>query len=428
MNQQTGIYYVGGVVRDVLMGVEPKDRDYLVVGYTRDQMIKAGFTHTATAGGFPVFHHPETKEEYALARTEVKNGVGYKGFDTLFSPDVTIEEDLSRRDLTINAMAAEIMPDVNGYPVLSKIYDPFGGQIDIQNKILRHVNLQADPLRIFRIARFMARFGPGWVVAPETVKYCQEMPDDEIGSISYERVWTEIIKALNTDHPRRFFDFLHHVNKLHIFLPEISDLVSCEENVKWHPEGNTYEHTMLVLEQAAKRKANITVRLAALFHDIGKPLSGIRAKENEKYADRIGFFPGHDAIGSRMVYAIGKRFDKNLKDVAIITRNHMKLHVVNQMRHEKIMNLIVQFDVRHNSQKLNDFCEMGECDNKGRLGHENITDSVYAEFFAPYVEAIRNTVIPPGYFDKFKSSDRDAILDAKMRLYVKTFKENFKEN
>lgn len=260
------IYLVGGAVRDQLLNIPIKDRDYMVVGATVQEMLDKGYRQVGK--DFPVFLHPKTQQEYALARTERKTGVGYGGFSVYAAPDVTLEEDLLRRDLTINAIAQ----DETG-----RVFDPYGGQADIEQRLLRHVSdaFVEDPLRVLRVARFAARFQPlGFKVAPETMALMQRIAaSGELEALTPERVFQELDKALSTEAPQVFFEVLREAGGLAILFPEIEALFGIPQPEQWHPEIDTGIHTLMVLEQAARLSQDKQVRFAALVHDLGKALS-----------------------------------------------------------------------------------------------------------------------------------------------------------
>ena len=256
-------YLVGGAVRDELLGYPYKERDWVVVGATVDEMLAAGFQQVGK--DFPVFLHPETKEEYALARTERKTAAGYKGFDVHASPDVTLEEDLVRRDLTINAIAK----DEHG-----EVIDPYHGVGDIEERLLRHVSsaFSEDPVRILRIARFLARYAHlGFSIADETMQLMRTMVDNgEVDALVPERVWQEMHKALTERTPSRFIEVLRECGALARILPELDALFGVPQPEEHHPEIDTGIHTLLVLQQACKLSDDADVRFAALMHDLGK--------------------------------------------------------------------------------------------------------------------------------------------------------------
>lgn len=358
-NQNT--YLVGGAVRDKILGIEPKDKDYVVVGSNISDMIARGF-HPIQAT-FPVFIHPVTKEQYALARTEQSTGNGYNDFVLNFDDSVTLTEDLSRRDLTINAIAE----DLSG-----NIIDPLGGKKDIKNKIFRHCSdaFRDDPVRVLRLARFASVFGPDWSVADETVCLCHNMvKDGMLKSLTGERVFLELIKAFQSDYPRLFFDTLHHLGGLEDVFPEIHKMRSVVENLKWHPEGNTYEHVMLVLTAAKKSRSNPSQMYAALVHDFGKTLT-----PTEDYPKHYG----HEKSGIALVKEFGSRvriprvWNKKAK---ILTEFHMHMHKFEIMRSTKIVKMFDSMGAWNNPSIVKDLIILGIADARGKLGNEDADDS-----------------------------------------------------
>ncbi len=286
------VYLVGGAVRDGLLGLEVYDRDWVVVGATPEEMLADGFQQVGK--DFPVFLHPVTKEEYALARTERKAGVGYHGFEVFADPSVTLEEDLIRRDLTINAMAKS--PS-------GQVVDPYGGQKDIENKLLRHVSeaFAEDPLRVLRVARFAAKLAPfGFQLAPETQGLMTQMVSGgELSDLTPERVWQEVVKALNTESPSVFFAVLDRVGAVAVLFPELFALHNVTQPKKYHPEGDVWIHTMMVLDAAARLSKDPMVRFAALVHDLGKAIT-----PEELWPKHHG----HDAAGVPLVAELCQRY------------------------------------------------------------------------------------------------------------------------
>ena len=256
------VYLVGGAVRDALLGLSGSDRDWLVVGSTPEEMVSLGYQ--AVGKDFPVFLHPETREEYALARTERKTARGYKGFVVHAAPDVSLEEDLARRDLTINAIAQD--------PLSGEIFDPYGGRQDLTNKVLRHVTeaFREDPVRILRIARFAARF-PDFEVAPQTLALMRAMVDEgEVDALISERVWQEVARGLMAQQPSRMLQVLRACGALQRLLPEVDRLYGVPQRAEYHPEIDTGIHLEMVLDQSALHNAILEVRFACLCHDLGK--------------------------------------------------------------------------------------------------------------------------------------------------------------
>jgi tRNA nucleotidyltransferase (CCA-adding enzyme) len=350
------VYLVGGAVRDMLMGIEPKDKDYVVIGSTQEQMIMLGFKKVGA--DFPVFLHPETGDEYALARREKKIGVGYLGFESEFGVDVTLEDDQSRRDLTINSIAY----DNSGF------VDPFDGATDIENKILRHASdaFVEDPVRVLRIARFRARFGAEWKVATETKILIHNMAKagvlDELNS---ERVWKETSRALMEPNPRLFFDTLLECDALHVIFPEIYKLLTALESHRWHPEGNAYQHSMLCLTQAAKFNMDLESRFAVLVHDIGKGLTPFH---------HLPKHYGHDVNGVAAVKAFANRLTvpAKMRDRAMkSTRYHMCGHSLDKITSKTFVKMFDDMGALNDPQSVNVLHSVCICDERGRLGSEN---------------------------------------------------------
>jgi tRNA nucleotidyltransferase (CCA-adding enzyme) len=360
-------FLVGGAVRDMLMGVTPKDHDYVVVGSTVEEMLADGFTQVGA--DFPVFL--KDGEEYALARREKKTGVGYLGFESEFGVDVTLEEDLGRRDLTINSISMERMEDteffVSGDEGSYAVFDPYGGKDDLHNKVLRHTSnaFTEDPVRVLRLARFRARFGAEWSVASETKDLVHTMAKKGVlGELQAERVWKELSRALMEPFPRLFFDTLLECDALHVLFPEVYSLCSAMESRKWHPEGNAYEHTMLVLTQAALNDYDLESRLAALVHDFGK---GLTRKEN---------FPrhyGHDVNGVPVVENFCNRLTvpTKMRDRAMkACRYHMSMHKLDTLNPKTFVHMFMDMGSWNDPETIGVLYRVGVCDERGRLGSE----------------------------------------------------------
>lgn len=302
------VYLVGGAVRDGLLGREVHDRDYVVVGATHEEMIAKGFTQVGAA--FPVYLHPETKEEYALARTERKTGDGHTDFETFFSPDVTLVEDLSRRDLTINAMAADLET--------GEIIDPFGGITDLANKVLRHTTLAFldDPLRILRLFRFKSQLGHEWKIDPNTY-HLAFSNRHKLSHISAERKWKEMEKALNSNHFSFYAKSMAKIGEL----PELVALIGVEQPPEHHPEGDAFVHTLLCLEQADKHYVSPEVKFSVLCHDFGKAITF------RKYGNLIG----HEEAGLQPTMELCERIrvPNDIRDIALyVTEQHTKVHCI----------------------------------------------------------------------------------------------------
>lgn len=350
------IYLVGGAVRDQLLGVPFKDRDYVVVGSTVDEMLKNGFTPVGK--DFPVFLHPNTKDEYALARTERKSGLGYKGFEIYASPDVTLEQDLQRRDLTINAMAQNE----------KGLVDPYSGKADLEAKVLRHVsaNFQEDPLRVLRVARFAARYAHlGFTVAPETMALMQGMTKSgELTALIAERVWQEISRALSEQSPEVFFEVLRKCGALAVILPEVDAMFGVPQPAIHHPEIDTGVHTMMVLQQAVLLSKNSVVRFAALTHDLGKALTPAE------------FWPQHRGHEKKGLAALKKltsrlRVPNEYIDLAQkVMQFHTHCHRALELKPSTLLKLLDSLGAFRQEEKLDNFLLACEADSKGRLGLE----------------------------------------------------------
>lgn len=352
------IYLVGGAVRDKLLKIPVKDRDYVVVGATPEQMEAVGFQ--PVGADFPVFLHPETKEEYALARTERKSGHGYKGFTVYSAPDVSLEDDLRRRDLTINAMAET----ADG-----QIIDPFNGQKDLNDGFLRHVSpaFSEDPVRLLRVARFAARFSEwGFRVAHSTHKLMKQMVENgEVDHLVAERVWAELRDALSEKKPSEFFRVLRACGALEKLFPEIDRLYGVPQPEKHHPEVDTGEHAMLVLDQAARLTEDNRIRFAALAHDLGK---------GETAEDEWPQHIGHEEKG---VVLIGKlcerlRVPREYRDLAIlVSRYHTHCHRAVELKASTLLDVLEGCDAFRRPERLEQFLLACQADARGRTGHEN---------------------------------------------------------
>lgn len=356
-------YLVGGAVRDKLLGLEVKDRDFVVVGSTPEEMEAKGFKPIGT--DFPVFLHPETKEEYALARTERKSGKGYKGFTVYAAPEVTLEEDLIRRDLTINAMAES----EDG-----TLIDPFNGAADLRNGTLRHVSeaFIEDPVRILRVARFAARYAKqGFKVAHDTNKLMREMvASGEVDELVAERVWSELEGALGEVRPSRFIHVLRACHALEKLFPEIDALFGVPQPEKHHPEVDTGEHILMVLDQAAELSRDSLVVFAALVHDFGKA-----ATSAEDWPRHIG----HESKGVKLVQEFCKRFrvPNEYRDLGVLTaKYHTHCHRAFELKPETMLRTLEALDGFRRPERVHKFVLACEADARGRKGFE---DSDYKE-------------------------------------------------
>ncbi|HWA13268.1 MAG TPA: multifunctional CCA addition/repair protein [Burkholderiales bacterium] len=349
------IYAVGGAVRDRLLGREVKDQDYVVVGATPEQMEALGFRPVGR--DFPVFLHPRTHEEYALARTERKSGRGYKGFEIQASPDVTLEQDLARRDLTINAIAR----DEDG-----TLIDPHRGAADLEAGILRHVGpaFVEDPVRILRVARFAARFG--FAIAPETVALMKEMVrNGEVDHLVAERAWQELSRGLMEDHPSRMLLALRQCGALARILPEVDVLFGVPQPEKHHPEVDTGVHVLLALDEAARRGHPLAVRFAVLLHDLGKGDT-----PEEKWPKHHG----HEQQGVARVEAVCERLrvPAECRDLAVlVARHHGNVHRALELRPGTVAAMLAAVDLYRKPQRFEEFLAACEADMHGRTGREH---------------------------------------------------------
>ena len=349
------IYQVGGAVRDKLLKRSVKDRDWVVTGSTPEELTALGYKPVGR--DFPVFLHPETKEEYALARTERKSGRGYKGFVFHTSPEITIEEDLARRDLTINAIAE----DETG-----KLIDPFGGVKDLEAGILRHVSdaFIEDPLRVLRVARFAARFG--FRIADETMKFMHQISESgELETLVSERVWAEMEHALSEKYPARFILVLRACNALKVLFPEIDCLFGVPQPEKHHPEIDTGLHTIMVLNQASRLTEDPQIRFAALTHDLGKGTTPIKDWPRHH---------GHEARGAKIIQNLCKRYKipNAWRDLAkLVARYHLVCHRVHELKAETLLNKLEALDAFRRPERFERFLIACEADARGRAGYED---------------------------------------------------------
>ena len=346
-------------MRDALLGLPVHDRDWLVVGGTPEAMVAQGFTPVGR--DFPVFLHPQTHEEYALARTERKSGHGYQGFTVYTSPDVTLEEDLARRDLTINAIAAPA--DWTGDEA---VFDPYHGVADLQAKVLRHVTeaFAEDPVRILRVARFAARF-TDFSVAPETMALMQAMVQaGEVAHLVPERVWQEISRGLMQAQPERMFAVLRACGALAVLLPELDRLWGVPQRADYHPEVDTGLHTMLVLGQAVQQQAPLAVRWACLVHDLGKGTTP---------ADVLPRHIGHEQRGAKLVRQVGERWrvPKECTELAeLVAAEHGNIHRSLDLSPAAVLRLLQRCDALRKPERFAQALWACECDARGRWGFE----------------------------------------------------------
>ena len=346
-------YIVGGAVRDELLGFAVKDKDYVVVGSTPEAMLAAGFRPVGK--DFPVFLHPKTHDEYALARTERKTAKGYRGFVIHAAPEVTLEQDLARRDLTINAIAKS--DD-------GRLIDPFNGLADIQSKTLRHVSsaFAEDPVRILRVARFSARLAD-FNVAPETLTLMRQMVDaGEVDALVAERVWQELAKGLMEARPSRMFEVLRACGALRKILPELDRLWGVPQPEQPHPEVDTGVHVMMVIDYAARQNFSLPIRFAALMHDLGKGTT-----PSELLPKHIG----HEQRSASLLKDLCKRLrvPNDCKELGVmVAKFHGKLHQALQMRPGTLLEFLIELDAIRQPERFKDFLKACEADSRGRTG------------------------------------------------------------
>ena len=349
------IYCVGGAVRDRLLGLPLQDRDWVVVGSTPEQMVARGFK--PVGADFPVFLHPGTHEEYALARTERKTAAGYKGFNVYAAPDVTLEQDLLRRDFTINAIAE----DADG-----NLIDPYNGQADLKAGVLRHVSdaFAEDPVRILRGARFAARFG--FTFALETLALMRSMVENgEVDALVAERVWQELARGLMEKHPSRFFLTLRECGALKKILPEVDALFGVPQPAHYHPEIDCGEHVMMVIDDTAKHRRSLEVRFAALGHDLGKATTP---------KDTLPRHIGHEMRGVDLLKGLCARLrvPAESRDLALlVAKQHGNIHRAKELRADTIVKLFDACDLWRKPERFELILQTCEADAHGRTGHEN---------------------------------------------------------
>lgn len=406
------IYLVGGAVRDQLLGLPVKDRDFLVVGATAEQLLAQDFQQVGA--DFPVFLHPETKEEYALARQERKQGKGYNGFICDFSPTVTLEQDLIRRDLTINAIAQD---------EAGKIFDPYGGVQDLENRILRHISpaFSEDPLRVLRVARFAARFHTfGFTIADETLALMQELSSSgELENLTAERIWLETAKAFAEESPQVYFNVLRQVGALKVLFPEIDKLFGVPQPPQHHPEIDSGIHTLMVLKQAkqlAKNAENPTALLfSAICHDLGKGLTPTYILPHHY---------GHEVKGIKPTRNLANRLKvpSEIKEFAVlVTEYHTHCHKMAELRPETVIKLFNALDVWRKPQRFFDFLLACEADAKGRLGFENREYS-QAELAKKYYQAAMQVDVQQVIQDGFEKQGIKEEMNKRRAYAVKKLK------
>ncbi|RON69056.1 multifunctional CCA tRNA nucleotidyl transferase/2'3'-cyclic phosphodiesterase/2'nucleotidase/phosphatase [Pseudomonas fluorescens] len=403
------VYKVGGAVRDRLLGLPVTDVDRVVVGATTEEMLAQGFR--PVGADFPVFLHPKTGEEYALARTERKSGRGYGGFTFYASPEVTLEEDLIRRDLTINAMAEDDQLNLT---------DPYHGQRDLEARILRHVSpaFAEDPLRVLRVARFAARYaGLGFTVADETMGLMRQLSESgELQALTAERSWKEISRALMEDHPQVFIQVLRDCGALKELMPEVDALFGVPQPETHHPEIDTGLHTLSVLEQSALLKQPLTVRWACLLHDLGKGLT-----PEEEWPRHIA----HEHNGLKLIKAVNERFKvpKDCQELALLVgQYHTHGHRALELKASTLLELLQSFDVYRRPQRFEEFIAACEMDARGRKGLEQ-RSYPQADYLRGAAKAAREVAVQPLLEQGFKGPELGEALKRERLKALKAYKE-----
>ena len=413
------VYLVGGAVRDQLLGLPVKDRDWIVVGADPATLLSLGYQQVGK--DFPVFLNPKTKEEYALARTERKSSAGYTGFICDFSPTITLEQDLIRRDLTINAMAQS----EDG-----EIIDPYGGKQDLENRILRHISpaFSEDPLRVLRVARFAARYHSlGFKIASETLSLMAELAQsEELQHLTAERVWLETEKALNEKNPEIYFETLHKTGALSVLFPEIDALYGVPNPVKHHPEVDSFIHTMLVLKQAVNLTENnpilnkSAVRFAAICHDLGKALTP---------QNILPHHYGHEQAGIKPTRTLCKRLKvpSYFQELAELTCEfHTHIHKAFELRAETVITLFNRFDVWRKPQRFQEFLQVCLADTRGRTGFEN-KDYPQIDYINQLLQAANEVDVQQVIADGFEKQEIRNELTKRRILAVKQTKANYQK-
>ncbi|NVZ21879.1 multifunctional CCA addition/repair protein [Pseudomonas costantinii] len=403
------IYKVGGAVRDRLLGIKVTDIDRVVVGATTEEMLAKGFK--PVGADFPVFLDPKNGDEYALARTERKSGRGYGGFVFHASPEVTLEEDLVRRDLTINAMAED--DDGN-------LTDPYHGQSDLEARILRHVSpaFAEDPLRVLRVARFAARYAHlGFTVAPETLELMRQLSESgELEALTPERSWKEISRALMEDQPQVFIQVLRDCDALKTLMPEVNALFGVPQPEAHHPEIDTGIHTLSVLEQAALYAQPLTVRWACLLHDLGKGLTPV---------DKLPQHIAHEHTGLKLIKTINERFKvpRDCQELALLVgQYHTHGHRARELKASTLLELLQSFDVYRRPQRFEEFVVACEMDARGRKGFEQ-RSYPQADYLRGAAQVAREVAVAPLLEQGFKGPELGEALKRERLKALKAYKE-----
>ena len=411
ITQQLNFFLVGGAVRDALLNRNVVDKDYVVVGSSVDEMLSLGFIQVGK--DFPVFLHPKTKQEYALARTEKKSGQGYTGFNCNAAADVTLEEDLLRRDLTVNAMA---MDDTG------KVVDPYNGQNDLNNRVLRHVSeaFIEDPLRVLRVARFAARYHEyGFTIAPETLTLMTQLSESgELLSLSGERIWQEMERSLADPNPQIFFQVLYQCQALKSLWPDLHNLWGIPNPERWHPEICSGIHTMMVLKQAVLLSEKTSVRFASVCHDLGKSLTE---------DSTLPSHPGHETAGLPLIEELCARLRVPTahKSLALkVCQFHLHVHKAFELKPSTILKLFNQLDVWRKPDEFADFLLCCQADFTGRLGFEN-REYLQKEFLYLAFELLKKVTAKPFVEKGLKGLAIKEAIERQRLIDLTTFKQDF---
>ncbi|MGQ7816003.1 multifunctional CCA addition/repair protein [Metapseudomonas furukawaii] len=404
------IFKVGGAVRDRLLGRPVSEVDWVVVGATAEEMAAQGFR--PVGADFPVFLHPETGEEYALARTERKSGRGYGGFTFHASPDVTLEQDLIRRDLTVNAMAE----DEHG-----RLIDPYGGRKDLEARVLRHVSpaFAEDPLRVLRVARFAARYAPlGFQVAGETLELMRQIADSgELDALTPERSWKEISRALMEPRPDIFIQVLRDSGALAAWMPELDRLFGVPQPEQHHPEVDTGLHTLAVLRQCAEHEQPLTVRWACLLHDLGKGLT-----PETEWPRHVA----HEVRGLKLIKAVNERCKapRDCQELALLVGEyHTHAHRALELRASTLLELLQAFDVFRRPQRFEEFVAAAEMDARGRTGLEQ-RDYPQSAYLLGAASVARAVAVQPLLEQGFKGAELGQALTRARLAALEGYRRN----
>ncbi|MNQ44285.1 Multifunctional CCA protein [compost metagenome] len=403
------IYKVGGAVRDRLLGRPVTENDWVVVGATAEEMLEQGYR--PVGADFPVFLHPQSGEEYALARTERKSGRGYGGFTFFASPDVTLEQDLTRRDLTVNAMAEDDQ---------GNLIDPYGGQRDLEARLLRHVSpaFAEDPLRVLRVARFAARYAPlGFRVAEETLELMRFIAESgELDALTPERSWKEISRALMEPRPDVFIQVLRDCGALLAWLPELDRLFGVPQPEKHHPEVDSGMHVLAVLRQCAEHDQPLTVRWACLLHDLGKGLTPV---------DQLPQHIAHEKRGLKLIEAVNKRCKapRDCQELALLVGEyHTHAHRALELRASTLLELLQSFDIYRRPQRFEEFVAASEMDARGRTGLEQ-REYPQAAYLLGAAAAARAVAVQPLLEKGLKGAELGEALKGERLKALKGYKE-----